>query len=148
MPQLLLTIGELSERTGITPSALRYYEELGLMPAAQRASGKRRYGASAVELAGMIVLLRDVGFSLAEMKALLSARSKSADAWRELARHKLAELEERIERAQVARVALQHALRCKHEDLLRCPDFAGVLAPRLAGKPLREAHAHSCDTPG
>jgi DNA-binding transcriptional MerR regulator len=142
MPQPLLTIGELSERTGVAPSALRYYEELGLMPPALRASGQRRYEASAVKLVGMILLLRDAGFSLAEMKTLLASRSQASDAWRELHRHKLSELEEHIERTQAARVALQHALRCKHEDLLDCPNFAAVLAARLAGKPLQEAHTH------
>jgi len=142
MPQPLLTIGELSKRTGVAPSALRYYEELGLMPRALRTSGKRRYEASAVKLVGMILLLRDVGFSLAEMKTLIASRSQSAHAWRELHRHKLAELEEHIERARAARVALQHALRCKHEDLLECPNFAVILAARLAGKPLKEAHTH------
>jgi DNA-binding transcriptional MerR regulator len=142
MPQPLLTIGELSERTGVARSALRYYEELGLMPPAQRASGKRRYDASAAELVGMILFLRDVGFSLAEMTALLASRSQLNRAWRDLAQHKLAELDERIEQAQTARVALQHALRCKHDDLLHCPNFSAVLTARLAGKPLKQAHAH------
>jgi DNA-binding transcriptional MerR regulator len=142
MPQQLLTIGELSERTGVAPSALRYYEELGLMPPALRASGKRRYGESAVQLVGVILFLRDLGFSLAEMKTLIVSRSRSADEWRELARNKLAELEKSVERAQAARLAIQHALRCKHENLLDCPIFAGVLAARLAGKSLQEAHAH------
>jgi DNA-binding transcriptional MerR regulator len=55
MPQPLLTIGELSKRTGVAPSALRYYEELGLIPRALRASGQRRYEISAVRLVGMIL---------------------------------------------------------------------------------------------
>ncbi len=142
MPPPLLTIGELSKCTGVAPSALRYYEDLGLMPRALRASGQRRYETSAIKLVGMILLLRDVGFSLAEMKTLLASRSQAPDAWREMHRQKLAELEEHIERAQAARVALQHALRCKHEDLLDCPDFAAVLTARLAGKQLEEAHTH------
>jgi MerR family redox-sensitive transcriptional activator SoxR len=141
MPDLL-TIGELASRTGVATSALRYYEELGLMPPARRVSGQRRYGDSAVEVVGMILLLRDVGFSLAETKALMASRSRSPDAWRELARYKLAELDERIARAQVARVALQHALSCRHKDILDCPNFAQALAARRAGKALEEAHPH------
>jgi DNA-binding transcriptional MerR regulator len=142
VPDQLLTIGELAHRTGVAPSALRYYEELGLVAPALRVSGQRRYDASAIERVGMIVFLRDVGFSLAETTVLMASRRKSADAWRELARQKLAELEERIEQAHVAGVALEHALRCKHQDILDCPNFAGVLAARLAGKPLAEAHQH------
>ena len=140
--QHLLTIGELSRRTGVAPSALRYYEELGLMPPAQRTSGQRRYGEPAVQLVGMILSLRDVGFSLGEMKALLGTRSQLSGNWRELARRKITELDERIEQAEVARLALQHALRCRHPDLRGCPSFAGVLAARLAGRPLNEAHVH------
>jgi DNA-binding transcriptional MerR regulator/NAD-dependent dihydropyrimidine dehydrogenase PreA subunit len=93
------------------------------MPPALRVSGQRRYGPSAVQLVGMIVFLRDVGFSLAETKTLIGSHSRSAAAWRELTRSKLAELEERIERAQAARIALQHALRCKPQNLLDCPNF-------------------------
>jgi DNA-binding transcriptional MerR regulator len=137
-----LTIGELAHRTGLAPSALRYYEELGLLPPPPRTSGQRRYDRSAVERVGVILLLRDVGFTLAETKAFLASRSVAPDAWRRLARHKLDELEGRIQRATLARMALQHALRCTREDLLDCPNFAGVLAARLEGNPLEEAHTH------
>jgi DNA-binding transcriptional MerR regulator len=138
----LLPIGELARRTRVAPSALRYYEELGLMPPASRVSGQRRYPASAVELVGVILFLRDVGFSLAEMKALMATRSRSPDGWRELVRRKLIELDEQIARSQVAKVALEHALRCRHDDLLGCPNFWDVVAARLAGTPLEQAHAH------
>ncbi len=141
MPDLL-TIGELASRTGVATSALRYYEELGLMPPARRVAGRRRYADSAVKFVGMILLLRDVGFSLAETKTLMASRSKSPDAWRDLARYKLAELDERIARAQVAQVALQHALSCPHEDILDCPNFARTMAARRAGQPLAETHSH------
>lgn len=137
-----MTIGELARRTGVSPSALRHYEELGLMPPARRASGQRRYDASAVERVGMILLLRDVGFSLGEMKKLTAPRSQSPGAWRELTRTKLTELDQRIARAQAARVALLHGLRCAHEDPLDCPNFARILAARIAGQPLEEAHHH------
>lgn len=132
------TIGELARRTGVAPSALRYYEELGLMPPAGRISGKRRYDQAAARGVGMILFLRDVGFSLAEIKSLLTSRSSGG--WRELAGQKVAELDEHIFRAHVARVALQHALACSHEDLLDCPNFAAALDAKLAGKPLEEAH--------
>jgi MerR family regulatory protein len=65
MSDRLLTIGELARRAGVATSALRYYEELGLLPAPTRVSGQRRYPESAVGLVGIILLLREVGFSLA-----------------------------------------------------------------------------------
>ncbi len=137
-----LTIGELAGATGVATSALRYWEELGLLPTPARVSGQRRYPASAVGLVGLILCLRDAGFTLRELKALIALRSDGLDAWRELARRKLAELDERIAQAQAARTAVAHALACQHQDILDCPNFAGVIAARLAGSPLEEAHPH------
>jgi DNA-binding transcriptional MerR regulator len=137
-----LTIGELARSAGIAPSALRYYEELGLLPAPARISGQRRYPDSAVGLVGILLLLREAGFSLAEQKALIAARAAAPTEWRRLARRKLAQLDERIASAQTAREAIEHALRCPHEDILQCPNFASLITARLAGLPLHEAHAH------
>jgi MerR family transcriptional regulator, copper efflux regulator len=89
---------------------------------------------------GLILFLRDVGFTLAETNALLTSRSAAPSAWRRLAHQKLAELDQQIEQASTARVALQHAVRCKHDDLFECPNFASVLAARREGKSLEEAH--------
>jgi MerR family copper efflux transcriptional regulator len=142
MPDQLLTIGELARRTRLAPSALRYYEELGLLAPARRVSGQRRYPPSTVEVVGVILSLRDVGFSLAETRTLMASRAESPAAWRELVRRKVAELDEQIEKAGAARVALDHALRCRQQDLLKCPNFWDVVGARLAGKSLAEAHAH------
>lgn len=135
-----LTIGELANRTGVAGSALRYWEDLGLLPDVPRVSGQRRYPLSAVELVGTILVLRDVGFTLREIKALVASRSFAGDGWRESHRRKLAELDQRIAQAQAARTAVAHALACPHENVFECPSFAGVVAARLAGSPLGEAH--------
>jgi DNA-binding transcriptional MerR regulator len=137
-----LTIGELARRAGVAPSALRYWEELGLLPAPARISGQRRYPESTVGLVGIILVLRDAGFSLAEQKALLATRAVAPTEWRRLVQRKLAEVDEQIARAQAIRVALYHALRCPHEDILACPNFTSVVTARLAGQPLHEAHSH------
>jgi DNA-binding transcriptional MerR regulator len=142
MSDRLLTIGELARRAGVATSALRYYEELGLLPAPTRVSGQRRYPESAVGLVGIILLLREVGFSLAEEKAFMASRAVALDDWQRLARRKLAELDDRIAKAQTAREAIDHALRCPYEDILQCPNFASVIAARLTGQPLHQAHAH------
>jgi DNA-binding transcriptional MerR regulator len=137
----LLTIGELSRRTGVATSALRYYDELRLLRPAARVSGHRRYPPDAVGVVGAIVFLRDVGFTLDEIRRLMAARSRSARAWHDLARRKLIELDERIAEAQAARVAVEHALACPHEDVVTCPNFQEVVRLRLEGKPLQEAHS-------
>ncbi|MFC6882082.1 MULTISPECIES: MerR family transcriptional regulator [Actinomadura] len=137
-----LTIGELAKATGVATSALRYWEDLGLIPVPARVSGQRRYPASSVELVGMILLLRDVGFTLREVKALVTPRPEKSRAWQELQERKLAELDERIAQAQAARTAIAHGLACPHEDFYDCPNFTAILAARLAGASLQEAHSH------
>jgi DNA-binding transcriptional MerR regulator len=141
MSERLLTIGELARRAGVATSALRYWEELGLLPAPARISGQRRYPELAVARVGVILLLHDVGFSLAEQKAL-ATRGGALDDWRRLAQRKLAELDEQIAKAQTAREAIEHGLRCPHDDIVECPNFTSVIGARLAGEPLSGAHQH------
>jgi DNA-binding transcriptional MerR regulator len=137
-----LTIGELAKRTGVATSALRYYEEFGLIPAPVRVSGQRRYPDSAVGLVGTILLLRDVGFTLGESKAFLASRTQAVDSWRTLTQGKLANLDDQIAKAQTAKEAITHALHCPHDDVTTCPNFTKAIAARLAGQPLAEAHPH------
>jgi DNA-binding transcriptional MerR regulator len=142
----LLTVGELARRAGVNASAVRYYEELGLLPPAARVSGQRRYPASAARLVAAILLYRDAGFTLAEQRALLATGVSTPDGRRQLMRRKLAELDEQIARAQAAREAIDHGLRCPHADITDCPNFNAGVTARLAGQPLarshRELHEH------
>ena len=105
MPDDLLTIGELARRTRVATSALRYYEDLGLLPRPTRVSGQRRYAPPTVERVGVILFLRDVGFALGEMKTLMASRSRSPGAWRNLVRQKIADLDDQIAKAGIARIA-------------------------------------------
>ena len=138
-PGGLLTIGELARRSGVTASALRYYEELGLLPAPARISGQRRYPESAATIVAAIRLYSAAGFTLAEQRALV-APSDGAPDWRELAQRKLAELDEQIARAQAAREAIRYGLRCPRRDVTQrpdfhaiCPDFHAILTGRHSG---------------
>ena len=134
----MLTIGELARATGVATSALRYWEELGVLPAPERVSGKRRYPPSTVDLVGEILLLRDTGYTLREVEQVMARRGS----WRELAERKLAELDERIAKAQAARTAIAHGLACEYPDVRECPTFVRGRAKRLAGASLEEAHGH------
>ncbi len=141
MADEMITIGELAWRTGTAPSALRYYEELGLLRSATRVSGHRRYTAGAVGVVGAILFLRDVGFTLDEIRQLMAARSRSPRSWHDLAHRKLSELDQRIAQARAARVTIEHALACPHEDIVACPNFQEVLRLRLTGEPLEQIHS-------
>jgi DNA-binding transcriptional MerR regulator len=56
----LLSIGELSERTGVPATTLRYYDELGLVRSAARVAGRRCYAASAVRDVSVILFFREI----------------------------------------------------------------------------------------
>jgi DNA-binding transcriptional MerR regulator len=134
-----LTIGELARRTGVTTSALRYYDELGLVRPTRRASGHRRYAVDAVAAVGAVRFLQEVGFTLAETK-LIASRKRSPDAWRALARRKSEELRRRIAREEAARQAIEHAIVCPKDDILDCPNFWAAVNHVLAGFEPVDAH--------
>ena len=136
----LLAIGELAARTGVANSALRYYEELGLLTPTARVGGQRHYDAASVQLVGVILLLRDLGFTLKEIAQLLAGRAESLTAWRALAERKITELDHQIADADVARTAIEHSLQCPRDDILDCPNFWQVVGGRLAGRDLAAAH--------
>ncbi|MFG1922695.1 MerR family transcriptional regulator [Cryptosporangium sp. NPDC048952] len=125
------SIGELARATGVATSALRYWEDLGLLPAAYRESGQRRYPDSAAHDVGQILVLQEAGFSLRDIRAVLTAWAEDPDAWRTLAEQKLTELDERIARAQAARDAVAHGLACPHRSPRECPKGAAVVTERL-----------------
>jgi DNA-binding transcriptional MerR regulator len=136
----LLSIGELSERTGVPTTTLRYYDELGLVRPAARAAGRRRYAASAVRDVGLILFFREIGFSLAEIGRLIAGEYR-----REMLDHKLAELAEQQRRIEVARAALEHGRHCPAEEPMRCSRFWSIIDGRLRGLSLAESHARAHD---
>jgi DNA-binding transcriptional MerR regulator len=127
----LLTIGELAQRVGVATSALRYYEEVGLLRPARRHRGRRYYDEGAVDDVGAILLFQDVGFTLAEIGRLASARADRA-AHTALLADKLDELGRKADEIAVAREALRHALDCPAPTLAACPNFRRVVHERLA----------------
>ena len=101
---------------------------------------------SAVTIVAAIRLQSDAGFTLAEQKALIAPRD-GAPGWRELAQRKLAELDERIARAQAARDAISHGLRCPRRAATQrpdfqavCPDFQARIAARRPGPAAPRSH--------
>jgi DNA-binding transcriptional MerR regulator len=141
MTEELLNIGEVAARTGTATSALRYYEQLGLVQPLRRESGRRRYAPFAIQLVGAVILLQEVGFTLDEVRRLLDSPS-SAAVWRDLAQRKLGDLDRQIGKAQAARNAIEHALACPNEGVRECPNFWAVVSAVMEGKSLEEALPH------
>jgi MerR family redox-sensitive transcriptional activator SoxR len=118
-----LTIGELARRAGMSPSAIRYYESVGLVEPDRRRSGRRLYGNLAVERLALISFAKEMGFSLDEVRQLLTGFPEDTPAsarWTELATSKLAELEAEAQRIEVMRGALQRIMRCRCADVDQC----------------------------
>jgi DNA-binding transcriptional MerR regulator len=140
-PSQLLSIGELAERTGVATTALRYYDELGLVEPATRVSGQRRYPESAVAEVGVILLLREVGFSLTDIASLVAGGERRS--WREVIDRKLADLAAQQDRLDAARAALEHARRCPAGEPVHCSRFWSIIEGRLQGLSLEDSHGRA-----
>jgi MerR family redox-sensitive transcriptional activator SoxR len=110
-----MSIGTLAKRAGLAPSAIRYYERIGLLPKPARESGQRRYGPATIGRLRIIQVARDSGFTMAETRTFLggfSATTPPAARWRSLAERKLAEFEASIARIERMRAVLLSSFRC------------------------------------
>jgi MerR family transcriptional regulator, repressor of the yfmOP operon len=104
-----LRIGDLAERAGVTPRTVRYYEELGLLPVTERASGKHRtYDEAAVERLRELTRLRDLlGLSLDELRRVVQAEDARAELRRQFEATESREERLRIVEAALPNVELQ-----------------------------------------
>jgi MerR family redox-sensitive transcriptional activator SoxR len=123
MSEAKVGIGEVARRVGVRPSAVRYYEERGLIAPEGRRGGKRVYGEDAIERMALILFAKEIGLSLDEIRKLLSGfpdETPAGDRWRELAAAKLAELDAMTLRIETMRNALQRISHCGCHDLDQC----------------------------
>ena len=119
----VLTIGEVARRAGVRASALRYYEEAGLLEEPERVGGKRRYDEEVLRRLALIWGAKRAGFTLGEIRTLLHgfpAETSAAERWRTLASEKLGEVDEAIAQLRSTRDLLQEALRCECGSLDEC----------------------------
>ena len=114
------SIGELAEDTVTPISTIRFYERKGLLPEPPRESGQRRYPPAAADRVRLIRMWQNAGFSLGEIAQLLTDR-KNLQAWKELVRAKIAELDVLQAEIELSREQLEHALLCRAPDWTACP---------------------------
>lgn len=112
----LLTIGGLAERAGVTTHTLRHYDDVGLVPATTRVSGRRRYDADAERRLELVRLCQRAGFTLAEIGELLDDEVDLTTT----AATKRAELEDRIAELRQAQQLLDAAIACGCSSLIGC----------------------------
>jgi len=121
-----MTIGQVAARAGVRASAIRYYEDIGVLPPPERVGGQRRYSADVLRRLTIVDVAQRAGFSLDEVRELLGATDAGAPAHegvRELAQRKLPEIEALIERAEAVREWLAIASACECPTLDVCALF-------------------------
>ena len=118
-----VAIGEIARRAGLQPSAIRYYEEIGLLPAPARRGGRRRYDPAVLDRLTLIRVGQAAGLTLAEIRELVAdapAERPVGERWQALARRKLVEIEDLIARAERMRDLLETALGCTCQTVAEC----------------------------
>lgn len=116
-------IGKLAQAAGIAPSAIRYYERIGLLPPAKRLAGKRRYDTESLQRVNLIRLAQRAGFTIAEIQTLLHefpSETPPSDRWQLLSRQKITEIDKLIEQLSAMGDLLAHTLDCSCDKLEDC----------------------------
>jgi DNA-binding transcriptional MerR regulator len=126
-----MLIGDVAERTGLAASAIRYYEQQGLIPRARRVAGRRQFDEKDLAPLRVVQLAIDAGFSIAEARQLV--RDFGRDRWRRLAEKKRLEIRATAARLETMDELLAKLLRCE------CPsiEVCGRLISRKRARSVR-----------
>jgi MerR family transcriptional regulator, redox-sensitive transcriptional activator SoxR len=118
-----MTISEVAAQIGLRPSAIRYYEQVGILPPALRVSGKRRYDRTVLHRLIMVQRARATGFTLDEIKELFFGFREGTPPsvrWEKLRKRKLVELDAMLDRVQSMRSLLNQQGKCRCAALEEC----------------------------
>lgn len=127
MAEAKVSIGEVAKSAGVNVSTIRFYEREGLLPEPERVGGRRRFDPATIRRIRAIVVAKRAGFSLDQVRVLLTSIDEGAPAHeqlRVLAGAKLPEVEALIERAKAMRAWLTAAGGCDCETLDSCALFS------------------------
>jgi MerR family redox-sensitive transcriptional activator SoxR len=120
----LLTIGEVSRRSGVASSALRFYEERGLIHSERAGSGHRRYPRPVLRRIAFIVFAQRVGLTLAEIGEELAKlpenRAPTRRDWSRLSSRWSSRIDERIAEMERLKAGLTECIGCGCLSLDRC----------------------------
>jgi len=119
-----LPIGEIARRCGVATSALRFYEDRGLIHSQRTSSGHRRYGRSVIRRISFILFAQKIGLSLEEIGAALAKlpthRVPTGRDWSRLSSPWMERIEERIEELEGLKKGLGQCIGCGCLSLARC----------------------------
>ena len=122
MPQL--TISEVARQVGLQAPTIRYYERIGLLPLAERVSGKRRYDPMVLYRLAIIQRAGQLGFTLSEIRHLFFGFrdiTRASERWRTLSQGKLEELDDLMDGINAVRGVLRKLMtKCQCDTLDQC----------------------------
>jgi len=114
----LLPIGAIASETGATVSAIRYYEQLGMIEARTRVGGKRRFHPDTIGRVSFIRRAQEVGFTLGEIRLILD---DGAGEWLDLVDDKIADLAKRRKKLDWMILMLGEIRECGCDAVASCP---------------------------
>ena len=127
-----MDISEVSKQTGIPSSALRYYEQKGLITSVREKGERRRYGTNVLDQLALIALGQAAGLALDEIRSMLSPYGPP-NIDRQLLAAKADEIDALIKRLKAMSSGLRHAAACPAPSHVECPSFQKLLKSAATG---------------
>lgn len=120
----MLTIGDMARRTGLAVSAIRYYEDMGLVHPGRNAGGQRRYARSDIRRLSFVMIAQEFGFTLpqirAELDRLPQGRAPTKSDWARISTAFRRELDAKIAGLETLRDKLDGCIGCGCLSLNAC----------------------------
>ena len=118
-----LAISDVARVFGLRTSAIRYYEQIGILPPAMRKNGQRRYDNSVLFRLAVVQRARETGFTLEEIRELFFGfppGTRPPKRWHELSQRKIKELRNRMKRLKLMETLLKRLEKCRCDALDEC----------------------------
>ena len=118
-----LAISDVARVFGLRTSAIRYYEQIGILPPAMRKNGQRRYNNTVLFRLAVVQRARETGFTLEEIRELFFGfppGTPPPKRWHDLSQRKIAELRDRMKRLKLMETLLKRVEDCRCDALDEC----------------------------
>jgi MerR family transcriptional regulator, redox-sensitive transcriptional activator SoxR len=120
----VISIGQMAERTGLSVSAIRYYEAEGLVKPERSTAGQRRFLRADIRRLSFVLITQRLGFAIAEIRAMLASlpdkRTPTQSDWTKLSKAIRADLDQRIAVMRKLRENLDGCIGCGCLSLAKC----------------------------
>lgn len=132
-----LDIGDVAKQTGVKPSALRYYEKVGLISSSSRHGLRRQFPHHVLLQLKLIAMGKSAGFSLEEIASMFGHQGVP-ELPRDLLHQKADQIDQQIQKLAVLRDTLRHVADCPAPSHMECPTFLRLV--EVTGKNRRKTH--------